>query len=204
LWLGTDGGVYKTTNLGNSWIDYKDGMNITQYYKISQSLTNPTLIVGGSQDNGTHRQLGPNWDIVRGGDGMDNGIDPDNNQIMYASVYYGDFSKSSNGGNSFFPMNIPVAGQGNWVTPFVIDPTNSNILYAGYSRLWRSTNKGNSWQATSNGSIGGANIDDIAVAPSNNQVLYVSINQFLYRSTNNGNNWSLISQGILAAHTLPA
>jgi PKD repeat protein len=196
LWLGTDGGVYKTTNLGNSWIDYKDGMNITQYYKISQSLTNPTLIVGGSQDNGTHRQLGLNWDIVRGGDGMDNGIDPDNNQIMYASVYYGDFSKSSNGGNSFFPMNIPVAGQGNWVTPFVIDPTNSNILYAGYSRLWRSTNKGNSWQATSNGSIGGANIDDIAVAPSNNQVLYVSINQFLYRSTNNGNNWSLISQGI--------
>lgn len=197
LYIGTDGGVYETTNSGSSFIPYKDGMNITQYYKISQSLSNPTLILGGAQDNGTHRQQGANWSIIRGGDGMDNGIDPDNNQIMYASVYYGDFTKSTNGGNSFFPMNsLTVAGQGNWVTPFLIDPANSNIIYAGFDRLWRSNNKGVTWNATSSNVVGNGNIDDIAVAPSNNQILYVAINENLYRSGNNGSSWSLISQGM--------
>ena len=197
LFIGTDGGVYETTNSGNSFIPHKDGMNITQYYKISQSLSNPSLLLGGAQDNGTHRQQGANWDLVRGGDGMDNGIDPDNNQIMYASVYYGDFSKSTNGGNTFFSMNsLTAAGSGNWVTPFLIDPTNSNIIYAGFDQLWRSNNKGNTWNATSANVIGNGNIDAIAVAPSNNQIIYVSIDENLYRSANNGSNWNLVSQGM--------
>lgn len=197
LYIATDGGLYETTNLGNNYIPYKDGINITQYYKISQSPSNASLIMGGAQDNGTHLQNNTTWNIVRGGDGMDNAIDPDNNSIMYASVYYGDFTKSTNGGSSFFSMNsLTAAGSGNWVTPFVIDPTNSSILYAGFDRLWRSTNKGSSWSATSSLPINGTNIDDIAVAPSNNQVLYVAINEDIYRSTNNGSNWADISQNL--------
>lgn len=190
LYLGSDGGVHKTTNTGISFIDYHNGMNITQYYKISQSITNPTLLLGGAQDNGTHRLSGANWNRVMGGDGMDNGIDPDNNQIMYGSIYYGDFDRSTNGGATFTPMNIPAAGTGNWVTPFIIDPTNSNYLYAGYSQLYRSTNKGSSWQATSNAPVANGNIDEIAIAPSDNSYIYVSIDQNLYRSTNGGGSWT--------------
>ena len=199
LYIGSDGGVYETTNSGASYTDYHDGMNITQYYKISQSITNPNLFLGGAQDNGTHRMQGNNWNRVMGGDGMDNGIDPDNNQIMYGSIYYGDFDRSTNGGASFSPMNIPAAGTGNWVTPFIIDPSNSNYIYAGYDRLYRSTNKGSSWQATSNSAINGTNIDEIAIAPSNSLYIYVGINENLYRSTNGGGSWSLASQTLQGA-----
>ena len=52
LYVGTDGGVYKTTNGGASWSDLNDGMNISQYYKISQSTSDTSLIVAGAQDNG--------------------------------------------------------------------------------------------------------------------------------------------------------
>jgi len=197
LYAGTDGGVSRTSNSGISWDNLYNNMNITQYYKISQSATNPNMIVGGAQDNGTHRMLGSNWTRIGGGDGMDNAIDPTDNLIVYTSIYYGTFRKSTNGGNSSTGMNIPPAGTGNWVTPFRIDPTNSNILYAGYDRLWKSTNKGGTWAATSSQAIASGNIDDFAVAPSNNQIIYANIDDKLYRTTDGGASWSLISQSLL-------
>jgi PKD repeat protein len=196
LYIASDGGVYETTNSGSSFTSYQDGMNITQYYKISQSISNPNLFLGGAQDNGTHRMQGNNWNRVMGGDGMDNGIDPDNNQIMYGSIYYGDFDRSTNGGATFSPMSIPAAGSGNWVTPFMIDPSNSNYIYAGYDRLYRSSNKGSSWAATSNSQINGTNIDEIAIAPSNGLYIYVSIDEDLFRSTNGGGSWSPANQSM--------
>lgn len=200
MYAGTDGGVSRTANNGISWDNLYDNMNITQYYKISNSATNPNVILGGAQDNGTHRLLGSNWTRVGGGDGMDNAIDPTDNLIMYSSIYYGSFRKSVNGGNNFFSMTIGAAGTGNWVTPFRIDPVNSNILYAGYDRLWKSTDKGSTWAATSSSPINGTNIDELAVAPSNNQIIYVAINDDLFRSTNGGSTWTLISQSLLGTN----
>ena len=193
LFVGTDGGVFKTTNAGVSWTALINGMDITQYYKISQSTSNANLMLGGSQDNGTHRLSGTNWTRRRGGDGMDNAIDPDNHNIMYCSTQYGNFAKSTNGGSTFGSMNINGNSNGPWVTQLEIDPSNSSILYAGYDRLFRSTNKGASWSATSGAIAGGSDIDYIAIAPSNNQTIYVAVNSAIYKSTNWGQSWSLVN-----------
>ena len=92
LYVGTDGGVYKTSNGGSSWSDLNDGMNITQYYKISQSTSDSSLVLAGAQDNGSHmRSTTMNWSEATGGDGMDNGVDAVNDNRMYTSVYYGSF-----------------------------------------------------------------------------------------------------------------
>ena len=196
LYVGTDGGVYKSSNGGSSWSDLNDGMNITQYYKISQSTTDTSVIVAGAQDNGSHlRSSTMNWSQVTGGDGMDNGVDAVNDNIMYTSIYYGDFYKSSNGGSFFSPINtLSASGSGNWVTPFNCDPVATNTIYAGFTKLWKSTNGGGSWSATSTNNVNGnSNIDEFEIAPSNTSYIYVLINQGVYKSTNGGSTWSTIT-----------
>lgn len=202
LYVGTDGGVSKTGNNGISWTNLYNNMNITQYYKISQSATNPLMIIGGAQDNGTHRKLGATWSKINGGDGMDNAIDPSNNNLVFASSQYGNFSRSTTAGSSFTYMNFAANGTGNWVTPIQIDPVNSSIVYIGYDRLWKSTNKGLNWSQTSTSTVGGGNIDGFQIAKSNNQVIYVYINSNLYRSNNAGVTYTNVSNGLIGNNNI--
>ena len=195
LYVGTDGGVYKTANGGSSWSHLNDGMNITQYYKISQSTSDTTVILAGAQDNGSHLRSSSSWSRVTGGDGMDNGVDVTNDNIMYTSIYYGDFYKSTNGGGFFSPINtLSPSGTGNWVTPFNVDPINGNTIYAGFDKLWKSTDAGVTWTPTSSSNVsGGSNIDEFEIAPSNTNYIYVLVNSNIFKSTNGGSTWSNIT-----------
>jgi len=196
LYVGTDGGVYKSTNGGSSWSHLNDGMNITQYYKISQSTSDSAVVLAGAQDNGSHlRSSTYNWSEVTGGDGMDNGVDAVNDNLMYTSIYYGSFYKSTNGGSFFSSINtLSASGSGNWVTPFQVDPVTTNTAYAGFKKLWKTTNAGASWSATSTNNVNGnSNIDEFEVAPSNTNYIYALIDQGVYKSTNGGSTWSTIT-----------
>lgn len=198
LWVGNDGGVYVSPNGGvnNNWQMRSSGLAVSQYYKIATTPVNPNWTLAGSQDNGTHLNK-TSWARVRGGDGMDCGMDPANELVMYASIYYGNFDKSNNGGASFnAPFNLPPSGSGNWVTPFLVSRHSGSVLYAGFTRVWKSTNGGVSFAATStNTLLGSDNIDVLAESPSNPNVLYAGINQYLFRSTNGGQNWTKLSGG---------
>jgi len=199
LYAGCDGGVYKSNNGGinNSWVSKNAGLAITQYYKIGTTEADPSLTIAGAQDNGTH--LNDNgWDRVGGGDGMDCSISIGNPNVMYRSIYYGDFDKSTNGGNNFnATFNLPPAGSGNWVTPFISSRISTNTLYAGFDRLWKSTNGGASFNATtSNGIFGSNNIDVLAEAPGDPNTIYAGINNRLYHSSNGGTTWTWISSNI--------
>jgi PKD repeat protein len=198
IWAGNDGGMYVSPNggLANSWLSKNNGLSVTQYYKIATTPANPSWTIAGAQDNGTHlKKL--NWARVRGGDGMDCGMDPTNELVMYASIYYGDFTKSNNGGSSFnAPFNLPPSGSGNWVTPFLVSQHNGNVLYAGFTRVWKSTNAGMSFAATTSSNLLGTdNIDVLAESPSNPDVLYVGINQYLFRSMDGGATFTQHSGG---------
>lgn len=197
FYAGNDGGVYMTSN-GNNYTELCNGLHITQYYRIDISEADEELTIGGAQDNGTHLNDAATWDRVRGGDGMDNAISESNPNVMYAASQYGNFGKSTNRGQSFnASFNLPPNGQGQWVTPFVIDPTNDNILYVGYDQLWKSTNAGLSFSQTSSSIAGNtAGIDVIAVAPSNNDIVYVGINSQVYRSLNGGSTWTQVNSNM--------
>ena len=60
-------------------MDYTQGMQIGQFYKISVSPKNSSKMAGGLQDNGGFGYTSnENWSNYHGGDGMDNAIDPNN------------------------------------------------------------------------------------------------------------------------------
>lgn len=191
-----DGGIYKTTNGGSSWTDITNGIAHTQFYKIGVSQTDPNYVVAGAQDNGTKLRTGTNtWTNIGGGDGMECIIDPTDKNTQYYSLYYGRITRISNGSSSQISDNVPGKPRGDWVTPYMLDPSNNSTILIGYRDLYRSTNKGDSWTNISNGQVGSSNLSSIAVAPSNSNTIYVSNGRELYR-TSNASSWSNISSGL--------
>lgn len=191
-----DGGVFKSTDKGNTWSDISDGLRIAQVYRISTSFTAPELLLGGWQDNGCNLWDGSEWDRVQGGDGMEVIIDHSNEDRMYASYQYGYVTRSTNGGITF--SDLPVAG-GGWVTPYVMDPIDNLVMYYGpYSgSIQKSTNGGTTWTTYSAG-LGGE-VFDIAVARSNTNYVYACALQRIKVSTDGGVNWTNITTGLPTA-----
>jgi photosystem II stability/assembly factor-like uncharacterized protein len=175
LYNGNDGGVYFTTDNGLNWNDISSGLAIAQIYKIGVAQTVPEIVINGYQDNGTAVSNGAAFSTEIGGDGMECIIDPTDANYMYGALYYGDIRRSTNGGNTFGSISGAITETGAWVTPYKLDPNNANTMFAGYDNIWRNTavKTGTAWTQIS--SFGGtSNITDLAIAPSNSNVMYVS------------------------------
>ncbi|MEY4933996.1 MAG: hypothetical protein RIS64_355 [Bacteroidota bacterium] len=201
LWVGCDGGVFKTTNNGTSWTDKSSNLSIAQMYGMGLSATNANLILSGHQDNGTNLMTSPtDWSRVIGGDGMQCFIDRTNNNNLFGSLYYGRVYRSTNGGMSF--SSLPSIPNGNWVTPWLQDPVTATTLYAGGKEVFKSTDFGNNWSQVSNfgGTVAIAAID---VARTNAQILFAAKGTYVtarraytaqvFKSTNGGNNWTEVT-----------
>lgn len=195
LYCGSDGGIFKTTNGGSVWTDLSPGIEIMQFYRFGGTPQNANLLIGGAQDNGTNRYVNGQWTHVIGADGMEAAIDYTNPQIMYGTTQNGGLNRSMDGGQNFSDISGGINDAGAWVTPYVIDPVNPQVLYAGYGELWKTTNRGNSWTQISNFNHA-ANLRSVAVAPSNNQYIYTATYTQMYKSTNGGNNWTTITNNL--------
>ena len=196
LFVGSDGGVYYSDNKGVSFHHLNDYLSITQYYKISSAANTPDLIIGGSQDNGSHMMDITGWFRVMGGDGMDCLIDYSNSNNVFASYQQGYLRKSTNRGSNFHDMINPsiTNESGAWVTPFVMDPIEPDIMYAGFESVWKSSDKGDNWEKISGSLNDGETIRGITVAPSNNNYIYVYYLNKIFKSTDKGSNWDEINK----------
>jgi hypothetical protein len=193
LYCGSDGGLFWSDNFGNDWYDISSDLDPTQWYRIDDYDPDYNLIIGGTQDNGSNKYTGSSTMAhILGADGMDCAISHANSNIIYVSQQFGAFFKSTDGGNSFGSVK-PSGSIGTWVTPLIMDPNNDNILYAGYSNVYRTDNGGMFWiNKGSNGSRG------LAMSKSNSSVIYAAGDYILQRSDNSGNSWSTISNGLPA------
>lgn len=198
LFEGNDGGIYKTVNGGMSWTDLSNGLMINQIYRIGVAQTTASTILTGLQDNGTKMYKAGFWSDVKGGDGMECIIDHTNPSFMYATYVDGQISRSTNGGTTFatnISANIP-GGQptGAWVTPYIMDPSNSAILYAGYDKVWKTTDRGNSWISNSQVLSAEEKLRSLAIAPSNVNVIYCADRKNIWKTTNGGaTDWTSVT-----------
>ncbi|MES2622758.1 MAG: T9SS type A sorting domain-containing protein [Bacteroidota bacterium] len=109
MYIGCDGGVYKSTNASSAfpfpnYTIKNRGYNVTQNYSVGAGLKGDVL--GGTQDNGTNyiNYLGNTSmtsDAARGGDGTYAEISHIDPRIMFAGIYFGNNLRSGNGGSSF-------------------------------------------------------------------------------------------------------
>lgn len=197
LYVASDGGLYRSTNFGSSFTRISDGLGITEYYRMGGSTTNPDIILAGSQDNGTMFYSGESdgWQDYAGGDGMECIVDYTDENWRTYSYQYGTIRRSVNGQDRNF-INSGIAGNeaANWTTPYIQHSTNSNIFYAGYQSVWRTTNRGDAWENISGILTAGSTMEFIAAAPSDgDNYIYASDGNRLFVTKDGGENWKSIS-----------
>lgn len=158
LLLGTDGGVYVSYDKGGTW-RFLNNIPVSQFYHVSFDMENPYNVYGGLQDNGSW--AGPSrspggidnsdWTVVGDGDGFYVLVDPHNKDIIYRE-YQGGFVSRLHRTSGESKDIRPYPGPGepdyrfNWNTPIVVTP---NALYIGAQFLFRSVDKGDSWERIS-------------------------------------------------------
>lgn len=194
IFLGTDGGIARTTNGGTTYSTINGNMNIAQIYKLGNSATTAGRIITGHQDNGTNLSNGAAWAEVKGGDGMDCFVDWNNDNILVGSYVNGAYARSTNGGTTWGNIVTGLTGSAAWVAPIVQDPVSPNTYYAGYSSMFKSTNGGASWVQMGSTTMGV--LDEIYVCASNPNVIYATTVGSVWKTTNGGTTWINITTGV--------
>ena len=203
LYSGSDGGVAVTTNNADDWSFISQGLRITQFYRISAFSDGDDYAMGGAQDNGLNQLVdaGAGFGNIQhweGADGFEISPDPDNNQVFGATqngcLNRFDYPNGGVTGLTVFPGD---SCGGAWLTPHIFDDVNDAVL-AGYQDLWRSTDSGNNWTNISNGNIGGDVARHLVMAPSDDDVIYISKPTVIYRTIDGGTSWANITSDLPA------
>jgi hypothetical protein len=188
LWVGTDGGVWRSTDDGDNWHSRREGLPTFQFYDICVSQSDPTFMTGGSQDNGfPGRDAGPDeWFIsTLVADGMVCNINPANGTI-YGEWQFGNHVKSRTSGHSWFDIMNGITGDGAWVTAVDEDQNQGNRLFTSTTDgIFRTTTGGNLWE-----NVAGHTAIWISISPVDGNIVW-SVNAARpYVSTDGGETWS--------------
>jgi photosystem II stability/assembly factor-like uncharacterized protein len=153
IYVICDGGIYRSNNRGaaNSWQFIGDGILNVQFYAFSLAQSDPNLVIGGTQDNGTLAYTGSTvWNNINGGDGATTAIDPTNSQIQYSMNQGPDSMQRRVGTGAWKPIacGIPIASSC-FNLFFQLDPTTPTTVLASCVSLFKSDspvcNRGPFW-----------------------------------------------------------
>lgn len=209
LFVGNDGGIYRSTNGGASWVSLNTNLAITQFYAgIALHPTDPAFALGGTQDNGTLEYSGVDtWSIVLGGDGGYTAIDYQNPLYSWAETQWSAGSGFSGprlriGPGQFGARKvngIDLNDRAQFIPPLVMDPTDPAVLYFGTFRVYRTSNRGDFWAPISTDLSRGGNgrITSIAPSRSDPSTIWAGTNDGAVQVTRNGGaTWDLRTTGL--------
>lgn len=191
VFLGCDGGMYRSEDAGDSWTVINNDLAITQFHDIGiDNKSNKTY--GGAQDNGTMSSTATQWGEIVGGDGGYTVVDPTNSNIIYGETQNGNLWIYNNGVITSLANKFPSDDQGAWVTPIVIDPTDPRTIYCGRGALYVSGDRGNRWDAASPRFKG--KISTIAVSSVDPAIIFIGTDRGeVAVTTEGGENWTVLS-----------
>jgi photosystem II stability/assembly factor-like uncharacterized protein len=198
IWVGNDGGVWRTSQPGVNWVNRNANLVASQHYAIALHPTDPGRVIGGTQDNGTVQRGGSDpWPQILSGDGGFSAYDFANPNRRYITYVYLAVYRQFNGTTQ---ISGPWGSDPkNFIAPLVMDPNNSNTLLGGTNRVWRTTNASTtaSWTAISTTAVGaGGTLNAIAVAKGASNTIYTGSTTGRVYVTTDASTWNNRSTGL--------
>ena len=235
-----DGGVAISYDAGENWRTFYDNLPLVQFFNVNHDMAEPFNVYGSVQDHGSFRAAvdlsrgssnipAVQWQRAPGGEGSNHAIDPTDPDIVYSTGFYGRLDRTNIATDEQKSVVPEVAEgepplRGQWLAPFIISPHNPRIIYHGMNMLFRSMDRGDSWQKISPdltynildriGDIPYQTIYSIAESPFKFGLLYVGTDDGrVHRTKNSGTEWREIGKklpqgkfvtGIVASANEPA
>lgn len=215
--LGNDGGLYVSYDEGAYW-KHINNMPVGQFYTVQVDMETPYNVYGGLQDNGVLKgssrsvpNISKHWEVIGGGDGMYVVPDPRDSKRVYWGFQFGNYFRNEPGKPParITPRNDigEPAYRWNWRTPLLLSRHNPDIVYMAAQKVFRSLNRGDSWEAISDdltknkpqGDVPFSTISALAESPLKFGLLYAGTDDGnLWISRNGGGSWEDISKGLPA------
>ncbi len=217
LIIGGDGGVGMSRDRGHHWT-FVGTIPAGLFYHVQYDLEYPFNVCGGMQDNFVW--CGPSatrfyrgiqsydWQTLQGGDGFEAVPDLRDWRIVYAESQNGNLIRRNRvTGES---KNIKPAGENiinatpddpplrwNWDTPVALSPHDPGVLYVAANRLFRSTDRGDTWTAISPDLTKTSSIYNFAESPKQAGVIYAgSDDGSLHMTRDGGKTWVDIAKNL--------
>ena len=221
-----DGGLEISYDGGQHWKNTRETLPVCQFFNINYDLDTPFHVYGSMQDHGSYRavvdlsrgrnQIRPvEFDRAPGGEGSHHAIDPTNPNIVYSCGFYGNLTRTdlSKSGPDRSKLIVPKVYpdeprlRGQWLAHFIISPHNPNIIYHGMQYVFRSLDRGDTWERISpdltyfnpaeTGDIPYHTITSISESPLKYGLIYVGTDCGRVSVTRDGGkNWKEITEGL--------
>jgi photosystem II stability/assembly factor-like uncharacterized protein len=161
MYLGTDGGVYRSADYGVGW-NFLRGLPVSQFYHVAYDMERPYNVYGGLQDNGSWAAPSQGRDGVANKDWLNVGFGDGfyvwphlaDKDIIYSQWQGGKVLRFHKTTGEMKAVS-PFARKGepkyrfNWNAGTAMSATNPDTLYVGAQFLFRSRDKGESWERIS-------------------------------------------------------
>jgi photosystem II stability/assembly factor-like uncharacterized protein len=169
---GFDQGLAVSYDGGKAWRSFRDNLPVCQFFDVAYDMASPFKVYGSMQDHGSFRapvDLSRGRDRIPaqaftgapGGEGSNHAVDPTNPDTVYSAGFYGTISRAEYDRPGAAPGR-PVSKtllprqfenepklRGQWLAPFILSPHNPDVLYHGMQFLFRSLDRGDTWEKIS-------------------------------------------------------
>ena len=188
IFVGNDGGLYRSNNRGTNWTSLNTNLAITEIEYVAQDKGTHRWFMSGTQDNGTNRYNGSTvWKHIADGDGGDCAVNQTSPNSIFHSYFGMGLRRSDDRGDtwgSFIQNGRSRPGYNALFYP-PMESRDNTICQAGES-MFISRNNGNNWSevALPQG------VASSLYVPKSDNIFVGTTNGRIYRTNWNGSNWT--------------